>query len=44
MADVVARVEEYGIRTVPAVVIDGKLAPCCGNSGCKEHELRSALG
>ena len=27
-----ARAEEFGIRSVPAVVIDGKLAPCCTGS------------
>ena len=27
-----ARAEEFGIRSVPAVVIDGKLAACCTGS------------
>lgn len=30
-------------RSVPAVVIDGKLAGCCAGRGPDEHVLRSAL-
>ena len=26
------RAEQFGIRSVPAVVIDGKLSPCCTGS------------
>ena len=29
---VLARAEQLGIRSVPAVVIDGKLSPCCTGS------------
>ncbi|MBT8464895.1 MAG: thioredoxin family protein [Deltaproteobacteria bacterium] len=36
------RVSELGIRTVPAVVIGGKLADCCGRSGPDEATLRAA--
>ena len=31
-----------GIRTVPAVLIDGKLAACCANRGPDETVLRAA--
>jgi predicted DsbA family dithiol-disulfide isomerase len=41
--DVASRAEKYGIRTVPAVVIDGKLAQCCAGRGCDEQVLRAAL-
>ncbi len=30
---VAARAKSYGIRGVPAVVIDGKLADCCAGRG-----------
>lgn len=40
--DVAARARQYGIRTVPAVVIDGKLSDCCAGSGVEERSLRSA--
>lgn len=35
--------KRYGVRSVPAVVIDGKLAGCCAGRGPDEHVLRSAL-
>ena len=41
--DVASRAKQYGIQTVPAVVIDGKLAGCCAGRGPDEHVLRSAL-
>jgi len=34
---------QYGIRSVPAVVVDGKLADCCAGRGPDEQTLR-ALG
>jgi len=42
--DVARRAVQYDIRTVPAVVIDGKLAACCAGRGCDEQVLREALG
>ncbi len=36
------RAKEMGIRSVPAVVIDGKLADCCTDRGTDEATLRSA--
>jgi glutaredoxin len=41
-ADVVSRAERLGIRSVPAVVIDGTLAACCAGSGVDESILRGA--
>ena len=31
------------VRSVPAVVIDGKLAGCCAGRGPDEHIVRAAL-
>jgi glutaredoxin 3 len=42
-SEVASKAKEYGVRTVPAVVIDGKLASCCANHGPDEHVFRSAL-
>jgi glutaredoxin len=36
------RAKDLGIRSVPAVVIDGKLADCCAGRGPDEATLRSA--
>src|SRR5262249_39195716 len=40
--EVAARATSYGIRSVPAVVVDGKLAECCANRGVEEKAVRSA--
>lgn len=40
--DVAARAKQYGVRSVPAVVIDGKLADCCAGRGVDEAVLRAA--
>ena len=40
--DVAKRAKELGIRSVPAVVIDGKLAECCMGRGPDESVLRAA--
>lgn len=40
--DVAARAERYGIRSVPAIVINGKLADCCSGRGVNEATLRAA--
>jgi len=42
-SEVASKAKHYGVRSVPAVVIDGKLAGCCGGRGPDEHVLRSAL-
>ena len=33
--------EAYGVQRVPAVVVDGELAPCCAGVGLDEAVLRS---
>ncbi len=43
-ARVLARAEKFGIRSVPAVVIDGKLASCCTPRGVDLQVLKSELG
>lgn len=40
-AAVAARARDLGIRSVPAVVIDGKLADCCAARGPLEATLRA---
>lgn len=40
-ADVAARAAQLGIRSVPAVVIDGKLADCCSGRGPDEAALKA---
>ncbi|HEX8069288.1 MAG TPA: thioredoxin family protein [Pyrinomonadaceae bacterium] len=40
--DVAARAEQLGVRSVPAVVIDGRLADCCVGRGVDEATLRAA--
>ena len=42
-SEVASNAKHYGIRSVPAVVVDGKLASCCAGRGPEEHVLRSAL-
>ncbi len=41
--DVASQASKYGIRSVPAVVIDGQLAGCCAERGPDERVLREAL-
>ena len=41
-AEVAKRAKGLGIRAVPAVVIDGRLADCCAGSGPDESTLRAA--
>ncbi len=41
-SNVSARARELGIRTVPAVVVDGELASCCRTAGPTEEALRAA--
>jgi glutaredoxin 3 len=41
--EVAATAKSHGVRSVPAVVIDGKLASCCAARGPEEHVLKSAL-
>jgi len=39
---VAARANAYGVRIVPAVAVDGRLAACCAESGPDEVSLRAA--
>ena len=39
---VAARAKSLGIRSVPAVVVNGELASCCAGSGPNEAALREA--
>ena len=41
--DVASRAKQHGVRSLPAVVVDGKLAGCCAGRGPDEHVLREAL-
>jgi glutaredoxin len=41
--DAAARAKKLGIRSLPAVVINGKLAGCCAGRGPDEHVIREAL-
>ena len=41
-SELAKRAKDLGISTVPAVVIDGKLANCCANRGPDETVLRAA--
>lgn len=42
-SEVASKAKQYGVRSVPAVVIDGKLASCCTNRGPEEKVLQAAL-
>jgi hypothetical protein len=41
--DTAARAKSLGIRSLPAVVVNGKLASCCAERGPNEQVLREAL-
>jgi len=41
-ARIASRAKELGIRSVPAVIIDGELANCCAGRGPDEATLRAA--
>jgi len=41
-ANVASRAKSLGVRSVPAVVIDGKLADCCSGRGPDEATLKAA--
>ena len=41
-ADVAKRAESFGIKTVPTVVIDGRVAKCCQGQGPDESALGAA--
>lgn len=33
---------EYGIKSIPAIAVDGKLLKCCQNNGISREELVNA--
>ena len=39
---VAVRATELGVRSVPAVAVNGKLAECCANRSVDESALRAA--
>lgn len=41
-AAVAARAKQLGIRSVPAILVDGKLADCCDGRGPDEASLKAA--
>ena len=41
--EIATRAAQHGVRSVPAVVINGKLAGCCAGRGVEENVLREAL-
>ena len=40
---IASRAKQHGVRSLPAVMVDGKLAGCCAGRGPDEHVLREAL-
>jgi glutaredoxin len=42
--DAAEQARRYGIKTVPAVVVDGALLGCCRTTGPTREELTAALG
>jgi glutaredoxin len=36
------KVRQYGIKTVPAVVVDGTVCTCCENTGLVREQLQAA--
>jgi hypothetical protein len=41
--DTAKRAKSLGVKSLPAVVVNGKLAGCCAGRGPDEHVLREAL-
>jgi hypothetical protein len=41
---IAAQAKQHGIRSLPSVVVDGKLADCCAGRGPDEVILRQAIG
>ena len=42
-AHIAERAKQHGIRSLPSVVVDGKLAGCCAGRGPDEAILREAI-
>lgn len=41
-AKVASRAAQLGVKSVPAITVNGKLADCCAGRGVDENMLRSA--
>jgi len=41
-SEVAKRAKELGVQSLPAIVLDGKLADCCTGRGVNESSLRAA--
>lgn len=41
-SEVAKRAKKLGVRSVPAVAVNGKLADCCVSRGTDENSLRNA--
>lgn len=41
-ADAAAKASVYGVKTVPTVVVDGRIASCCDTHGPNRDELETA--
>lgn len=39
---VAKKAQQYGVKSVPAVAVNGKLADCCTGRGPDENQLRAA--
>lgn len=40
--EVAAKAKRYGVRSIPAVAVNGVLATCCASGGIQESSLRAA--
>ena len=40
--EVAEKARAYGVRSIPAVAVDGRLADCCAGRGPDENQLRAA--
>ena len=40
--EALAKAQTYGVNSLPAVAVNGKLLPCCQGKGVSETELRKA--
>jgi len=40
---VATKAKQYDVRSIPGIVIEGKLAGCCAGRGPDENVLRAAL-
>lgn len=36
------KAQKYGLKSIPAVVIDGKVCSCCDNGGINKEDLKAA--